>query len=72
MLTNPFHQEKQLFADTSANAQTPAGTNQDGEAILNVYMVKSHVEISMCDHEYGEVEPSKAKTASDTSKPLHI
>lgn len=35
-------------------------------------MVKSHIDISMRAHVYGEVEPFKAKTSYDTSKPLHI
>lgn len=35
-------------------------------------MVKSHVDISTIAHYSGEVEPSKAKTTSNTSEPMHI
>jgi len=35
-------------------------------------MVKSHVDISIRAHDYGETKYFKAKTASDTQEPLRI
>jgi len=72
VFTNPFPQWQQLLTDVNANTRAPTKGNQEGEYASNVYMVKSHVNISIRAHDYGETEPSKAKNAYDTQEPLHI
>lgn len=35
-------------------------------------MVRSHVDVATRSHDYGDLDPSKAKGASDILEPLHI